>query len=43
LFVAAVVVGSIAMVMVMSAVFEEVAVRGLRNRRNRRDAEVPAE
>jgi hypothetical protein len=43
LFVAAAVVASIAMVMVLSALFEEVALRDQRRRRDRRRAEMPAE
>jgi len=43
LIVAAFVVASVAVVMVLSAVFEEVAMRDLRRRRNRRRVEMPAE
>jgi hypothetical protein len=41
--VSALVVASIAVVMVLSAVFEEVALRDIRRRRDRRRAELPAE
>ncbi|HEX8578213.1 MAG TPA: hypothetical protein VF655_01300 [Allosphingosinicella sp.] len=40
---AAVVVASLAVVMVLSAVFEDVALRDMRRRRDRRRAELPAE
>jgi hypothetical protein len=43
LFVTALVVASVAGIMVLSALIEEVALRDIRRRRDRRRAEMPAE